>query len=157
MKRLLRLIALIVTAIITLLVCTVPVLAGNGADVDHDNWNKKYTNTYLFPWGTITEEIVDKGVWHRVSTPSGNDKYYFKGIEEVTTTFDYGGGNTESYYFKEGYKNSFLVKPGGVHLDKLSYQLEFDDPWGTYWEIWKYQWVNGKVVKYLDNSGYTPK
>ena len=157
MERLLRLTVLITTAIITLLVCTMPVLAGDGADVDHDNWLNKSTNTYTYPWGTITIETVDKGVWHSVSTPSGNYKYNYKGVFKYNATVEYTGGGTESYYEKEGYKYSFLVKPGGVHLDKVSYQWEIDDPWGTYWEIWKFQWVNGKVVRDLYDSGYTPK
>ena len=142
---------------ISLLVFTMPVAAGNGADVVHDSWNNPSHFSHTYWWGTWTWDIIDKGVSTTVMTPSGNYKVNAKGVFEYTETFEYIGGGTDTYSWSVNYKDSLLLKDGEEHLVKTRGEYwDSMSPYGTYWETWSYQFVNGKIVKNLSDWGFIP-
>ena len=157
MKRLLRFALAAAVVIVSLTVFAAPVAAGSGAEVNHDNWKHAGHDVYEFPEVTITVDWEDRGVWNAVMTPSGNWKVNIKVSYTETATYEWADGTVEFFAFDGEGKNSLLVKDGEIHLDKYCGGYQEETPYGTHWWFWKYQWVNGKLIRNLEDSGYIPK
>ena len=138
-------------SIVTVLMLGFGQTAFAGADVYHDN----YSAGDCYDYGTIMYCWETKGLWHTVTTPSGNTNYMYKG-DYTEGYYDSVTGDEIWYNYDSSYKNRVLIKNGEIHVQSYSYDTEYCYYGYSYGYNYDFHFANGNVTKdiyeYISNA-----